>query len=100
MNAADCGTHLSKQAEGTARSCFAKFLIENQREYQIEDNEMAYVAGAMFGAGSETASPNAGNITCTRFPELMCALVRVDCFRDYDHDDGGCFTSGSSSKGA
>ena len=61
---------------------------------------MAYVAGAMFGAGSETVSPNAGNITCARFPELMCALMRVDCFRDYDHDDGGCFTPGSSSESA
>jgi hypothetical protein len=34
---------------------------------------MAYVAGAMFGAGSETVSSNAENITSSiRFPELMC----------------------------
>ncbi|KAF8551926.1 cytochrome P450 [Imleria badia] len=45
-----------QMAEGTARPCFAKFLIENQREYQIEDKEMAYVAGAMFGAGAETTA--------------------------------------------
>ncbi|KAH0838698.1 cytochrome P450 [Lanmaoa asiatica] len=45
-----------QMAYGSARPCFAKFLIERQQEYQFEDKEMAYVAGAMFGAGSETTA--------------------------------------------
>ncbi|KAI9566969.1 cytochrome P450, partial [Boletus coccyginus] len=57
-----------QMAEGTARPCFAQFLIENKREFQIEDKEMAYVAGAMFGAGSETT---ASSIT---FAMMVAAL--------------------------
>ncbi|KAF8139802.1 cytochrome P450 [Boletus edulis] len=45
-----------QMAEGTARPCFAKFLIENHQEYQIPEKEMAYLAGAMFGAGAETTA--------------------------------------------
>ena len=93
--------YFSKQAEGTAQPCFAKFLIENQREHQIEDKGMAYVAGAMFGAGSETVSSKTENITfCMRYPELMCTLMYADCLRDYDHDDGCCVTPGGSSNSA
>ncbi|KAF8446404.1 cytochrome P450 [Boletus edulis BED1] len=45
-----------QMAEGKARPCFATFLIEKQREYQILDKDMAYLAGGMFGAGSETTA--------------------------------------------
>jgi hypothetical protein len=58
---------------------------------------MAYVPGAMFGAGSETVSSNAENITFSMHnPELMGA----DCLHDHDYDDGCCFTPGNSSKSA
>ncbi|KAH7906434.1 cytochrome P450 [Hygrophoropsis aurantiaca] len=43
-------------AKGTARPCFAKFLIEHQAEYGLSDRELAYVAGSMFGAGSDTTA--------------------------------------------
>ena len=62
---------------------------------------MAYVAGAMFGAGSETVSSKTEIITfCMRYPELMCALMYADRLRDHDHDDGGRVTPGSPSNSA
>ena len=62
---------------------------------------MAYVAGAMFGAGSETVSSKTEVITFRmRYPELMCALMYADRLRDHDHNDGCCVTPGSSSKSA
>ncbi|KAG7439842.1 cytochrome P450 [Guyanagaster necrorhizus] len=35
---------------------FAKFLIKNQTVYGLSDNEAAYLAGSMFGAGSDTTA--------------------------------------------
>ncbi|KAJ7267773.1 cytochrome P450 [Mycena rebaudengoi] len=34
--------------------CFAKMIIERQEEYGLTDNEIAYLAGSMFGAGAGT----------------------------------------------
>ena len=39
-----------------ARPCFAKYLIERQNEFELDDDELAYLAGSMFGAGSDTVS--------------------------------------------
>lgn len=36
--------------------CFARYLLENQPAYGLNDNETAYLAGSMFGAGSETTA--------------------------------------------
>ncbi|KAF5370353.1 hypothetical protein D9758_006931 [Tetrapyrgos nigripes] len=36
--------------------CFARYLIENQTKYELSDNELAYLAGSMFGAGSDTTA--------------------------------------------
>jgi hypothetical protein len=38
------------------RPCFAKKILEHQEEYGLTDNETAYLAGSMFGAGSDTVS--------------------------------------------
>ncbi|KAK0199456.1 cytochrome P450 [Desarmillaria ectypa] len=35
---------------------FAKYLIENQTMYGLSDDEAAYLAGSMFGAGSDTTA--------------------------------------------
>lgn len=51
------------QERGDAKPCFSKFLLENQREYGVADAEIAYVAGSMFGAGSDTVSINLTNST-------------------------------------
>lgn len=38
------------------RPCFAKKILERQEEYGLTDNEAAYLAGSMFGAGADTVS--------------------------------------------
>ena len=42
------------QASKKAPPSFGKYLVERQHELELEDNEAAYLAGSMFGAGSET----------------------------------------------
>jgi hypothetical protein len=42
------------QANNKYKPCFASYLVENQQNYRLSDDELAYLAGGMFGAGSET----------------------------------------------
>jgi len=35
---------------------FGKYLLEKQKELGLSDNETAYLAGSMFGAGSDTTA--------------------------------------------
>ncbi|KAG1869131.1 cytochrome P450 [Suillus tomentosus] len=42
--------------EGTARPSFARFMLENQKQYQIEDRELAFLAGVIFGAGTDATT--------------------------------------------
>lgn len=35
---------------------FGKYLLERQKELELSDNETAYLAGSMFGAGSDTTA--------------------------------------------
>jgi len=37
-------------------NCFAKHLLERQADLELSDNETAYLAGSMFGAGSDTTA--------------------------------------------
>ncbi|KAG2131612.1 cytochrome P450 [Suillus bovinus] len=57
--------------EGTARPSFARFILEHQKQYQLEDKELGYIAGGMFGAGSDTT---ASAITFM----MMAAAVHTD----------------------
>ncbi|KAF5344799.1 hypothetical protein D9758_014422 [Tetrapyrgos nigripes] len=41
---------------------FGRFLIENKQCHGLNDDEMAYLAGSMFGAGSETTANSLGFI--------------------------------------
>jgi hypothetical protein len=41
---------------GQAPDSFAKYLLEHQQDYELSDNETAYLAGSMFGAGADTVS--------------------------------------------
>jgi hypothetical protein len=81
--------------EGTTRQSFARFIIEHQKQYQLEDKELAYVAGGMFAAGSDTVSsciPSRPNLTNA-----------VDCVCNYNNDDGGYHShgrTGSRARGA
>ncbi|KAG2052323.1 cytochrome P450 [Suillus hirtellus] len=42
--------------EGTARPSCARFMLENQKQYQIEDRELAFLAGVIFGAGTDATT--------------------------------------------
>ncbi|KAG2099558.1 cytochrome P450 [Suillus discolor] len=42
--------------EGTAQPSFARFMIEHQKQYQLGDKEVAFLAGVIFGAGSDTTA--------------------------------------------
>jgi cytochrome P450 len=35
---------------------FGKYLLERQKDLELSDNETAYLAGSMFGAGSDTTA--------------------------------------------
>ncbi|KAJ7145385.1 cytochrome P450 [Mycena crocata] len=43
-------------ASNEMKPCFAKMVIEHQAEYGLSDNEAAYLAGSMFGAGAGTSA--------------------------------------------
>ena len=38
------------------RPSFTKYLLENQEKEDLHDNELAYAAGSIFGAGADTVS--------------------------------------------
>ena len=46
---------LSGKGEELPQS-FGKYLLERQKELELSDNETAYLAGSMFGAGSDTTA--------------------------------------------
>ncbi|KAI0335797.1 cytochrome P450 [Cubamyces sp. BRFM 1775] len=45
-----------RQRKNEAIPCFALSLIERQDEFDLTDDELAYLAGSMFGAGSDTTA--------------------------------------------
>ncbi|KAK0199383.1 cytochrome P450 [Desarmillaria ectypa] len=52
---------------------FAKHLLQNQKTYGLSDDELAYSAGAMFGAGSDTtaAAISFMVMACASFPDAQ-----------------------------
>ncbi|KAK0462942.1 cytochrome P450 [Desarmillaria tabescens] len=54
-------------------SSFGKYLIERQNEYQLNDDETAYLAGSMFGAGSDTTASaiSVAVMAATCYPETQ-----------------------------
>ena len=45
---------LWRQVKNEAQPCFTTYLLEHQEESGLSDDELAYLAGSMFGAGSDT----------------------------------------------
>ncbi|KAG1741891.1 cytochrome P450 [Suillus paluster] len=43
-------------ATGKAGPSFARYLLENLSSHKLSDEEMAYLAGSLFGAGSDTTA--------------------------------------------
>lgn len=44
------------QVKGKAQPSFASYLIETQEQLGLSNDELAYLAGALFSAGSDTVS--------------------------------------------
>ncbi|THH18294.1 hypothetical protein EW146_g2667 [Bondarzewia mesenterica] len=86
----------SDMAAGKAAPSFSKYLLERQNELGLSDNETAYLAGSMFGAGSETTASAIGIIIMASacFPEAqkvvqdeldtMVGPDRLPIFGDWD----------------
>ncbi|KAL4069143.1 cytochrome P450 [Scleroderma yunnanense] len=45
-----------QSAEGEARFSLTNYLLENQEKDGLNDKEVAYIAGSMFGAGTDTTA--------------------------------------------
>ncbi|OCH89087.1 cytochrome P450 [Obba rivulosa] len=48
---------------GEVQPCFATYLLENQAQLGLSDAELAYLAGSMFGAGSDTTGSALGVVS-------------------------------------
>ena len=81
------------QKQGEAQSCFTAHILREQETLQLSDDEIAYLAGAMFGAGSDTVSAQIMPCQYTTY------RWRTDCFLSCDCFNGRSPLSGGPSKG-
>ncbi|TBU29936.1 cytochrome P450 [Dichomitus squalens] len=60
-------------AENEVQPCFVTYLLDHQEEYGLSDDELAYVAGSMFGAGSDTTAGALGFVVmaAAKHPEAQ-----------------------------
>ena len=63
---------LDSQAKNEVQPCFVTYLLEHQEEYGLSDDELAYIAGSMFGAGSDT-------VCDAPMPVMVCLTTYSDC---------------------
>ncbi|EGN94234.1 hypothetical protein SERLA73DRAFT_171698 [Serpula lacrymans var. lacrymans S7.3] len=83
-------------AEGKAEACFMRYMLENAEKHQLSEDEMAYLGGAFYGAGSDTSAVAIMNMimAATLHPEaqtkiqeeldLIVGRDRVPIFADHD----------------
>ncbi|KAH9832506.1 cytochrome P450 [Rhodofomes roseus] len=66
----------SQLARGEAESCFAAHLLREQQNLQLSGDEVAYLAGAMFGAGSDTTASSLAivSMAAALFPEAQAKV--------------------------
>ncbi|KIJ05868.1 hypothetical protein PAXINDRAFT_121975 [Paxillus involutus ATCC 200175] len=58
-------------SKNEASPSFGRTLLENTHEHQLSNDEMAYLAGSLFGAGSDTA--------CSTASGIMILILAVAC---------------------
>ncbi|KAI1790162.1 cytochrome P450 [Ganoderma leucocontextum] len=60
-------------ANNDAQPCFTTYLLEHQEESGLSDDELAYLAGSMFGAGSDTTGGVLGFfvMAAAKYPETQ-----------------------------
>lgn len=63
---------LQETGEEVSQS-FGKYLLERQKELELDDGETAYLAGSMFGAGSDTTASaiSIGVLAAACYPEAQ-----------------------------
>ncbi|KAI9618458.1 hypothetical protein H4Q26_012279 [Puccinia striiformis f. sp. tritici PST-130] len=50
------GVRREMNIPGKRDNCFTSYMLERQKEFSLSDNEAAYLAGSLFGAGSDTTA--------------------------------------------
>lgn len=60
-------------AGGDDAHCFTKYILQQQETYQLSDNEATFLAGAMFGTGSDTTADGISTflMTMVTHPEVQ-----------------------------
>lgn len=67
------------QEQNKAGPSFSKTLLENTDQHRLSMDEMSYLAGTLFGAGSDTASH------AIHLVLLKLLTFSLDCFRCYQY---------------
>ncbi|GAA6017347.1 hypothetical protein JCM10207_005602 [Rhodosporidiobolus poonsookiae] len=59
--------------EGDDSHCFARYILQSQQAYGLKDEEATFLAGAMYGAGSDTTADGLSTfvLTMTAYPEIQ-----------------------------
>ncbi|KAI0720580.1 cytochrome P450 [Cerioporus squamosus] len=86
-----------RQARNEVNPCFVTYLLEQQEQSGLSDDELAYLAGSMFGAGSDTTGGVLGFLTMASacYPEAQRRVQaqvdtvvgrdRLPTFADQEH---------------
>ncbi|KAJ3558855.1 hypothetical protein NM688_g681 [Phlebia brevispora] len=63
----------TKMQAGIAEPCFASMLLEDEKKYNLNTQESAWLAGTMFGAGAETTAAALSNfmLAMVLYPDVM-----------------------------
>jgi hypothetical protein len=64
------------QDQNKAGPSFTRTLLENAKEHQLSEDEMSYLAGSLFGAGSDTAS-HATNLSLQSYSFVVQTAVAI-----------------------
>jgi cytochrome P450 len=64
------------QDQNKAGPSFTRTLLENAKEHQLSTDEMSYLAGSLFGAGSDTAS-HATNLSPQSYSFVVQTAVAI-----------------------
>lgn len=72
------------QNAGEAGPSFGRYLLENQNTHKLSYEEMAYLAGSLFGAGSDTV----GDVKWIY--RMFHSLWEIDCCCDHGRCYGRC----------
>ncbi|PSR85636.1 hypothetical protein PHLCEN_2v5365 [Hermanssonia centrifuga] len=71
----------NKMNSGSSTPCFAATLLEGEKKFMLNNQEAAWLAGTMFGAGAETtaAALSVFMLAMTLYPDVMhCAQAQLD----------------------